>query len=134
MAGKRTVLWANPANEAQLWAGGWPSECSSLSMTDFPSRCDVPCGSDRPFVQLAGEFYGNLDYYPGSWHTRTQDQSQGGQPPLATAGLLEEPGLGEGRGQLAPSLDDEDPLWPSACHFNRGTALPLFSPWLSQIS
>lgn len=43
MAVKWAVFWTDPANEAQLWAGGWPSECSSRNMTDFPSRCDMPC-------------------------------------------------------------------------------------------
>lgn len=70
----------------------------------------MPCGSDKPFVQLAGEFYGNLDYYPGSWHTLTQDQSQGEQPPLATTGPLEEPGLGEGKGQLVLCVGNEGHL------------------------
>lgn len=42
MAGKLAVFWMDSTSEAQLWAGGWPSECWSRNVTDFPSRCDTP--------------------------------------------------------------------------------------------
>lgn len=134
MDGKHTVVWTNPANEAQLWAGGWPSMCSSPNMTDSPSRCDMSRRADASFVQLAGEFYDNLDYCPGSWHTLAQAWSQGGEPPPATTGPLTKAGLGESRRQLMPYLHA---LWPISLDYTE-LSMPTkaqsasLGPWLSQ--
>lgn len=131
MAGKWAVFWTDPANEAQLWAGGWPSACSLRNMTAFPSRCDTPCRLLSFTATLTITLAAGTPYL----RTGAKEESLHWQPQAHWKSLaLGKVGNSWCRSWMMKSTCGRPTWTPQHCRCRPRHGFASFGPWLSRLA